>query len=267
MVTSDLQLSGVGIVVTRPEKQAGPLCDKLQALGARVIHFPVLEIVPPVDVSAVRAGLNELSAYDTAIFISPNAVESAVSLAVPALTLPASLALFAVGKSTANALERLAGRRASYPPDAADSEGLLGLEGFQPGAVRGARIIIVRGEGGRETLGRELRARGAVVTYLEVYRRVRPVADAPELTCHFAAGEVDFVVVTSGDGLDNLLGMLGEAGREWLGAIRLVLVSQRLAERARQLGIESKPVVAQGASDDAVVAAIADASNVHTGLG
>ena len=260
MATTDPRLSGVGVVVTRPEKQAGPLCDKLQELGARVIRFPVLEIVPPRDVSAARAGLNELSAFDTAIFISPNAVESAVSLAGPAFTLPPSLGLVAVGESTANILERLTGRRASYPTDAANSESLLGLEELRSAAVCGAQIVVLRGEGGREVLGRELRARGALVTYLEVYRRIRPVVDAGELTRHFAAGEVDFVVVTSGDGLDNLLEMVGKVGCEWLGAMRLVLVSQRLAERARRLGIESEPVVAEGASDDAVIAAIADAS-------
>jgi len=123
--------------------------------------------------------------------------------------------------------------------------------------MAGKRVIIFRGEGGRELLAEELRARGATVEYAEVYRRGRPTQDNGPLLHAWARGEVDIITVTSGEGLRNLFDMVGQLGRQWLRKTPILVINERLVTLARELGVEAPPVIAEEASDEGIVAALA----------
>jgi len=166
----DCRLNGAGVLVTRPAHQAGRLCALVEACGGHPVPFPALAILDPSDPTAARDRLRAANDFDLLLFVSANAVERA------APWLPRALrpALGAVGEGTARTL-RAAGLEATIlPTTSADSEGLLALPALQ--AMRGKRVLIVRGEGGRPLLGDELRARGAEVHFAEVYRRALPEA-------------------------------------------------------------------------------------------
>jgi uroporphyrinogen-III synthase len=77
---------------------------------------------------------------------------------------------------------------ASSPRKAAfDSESVLALPAFQAPAVAGRRVLILRGDGGRDLLGDTLRARGAEVEYLTCYHRNGPTRRS-RLRCWIAPG-------------------------------------------------------------------------------
>ena len=59
-------------------------------------------------------------------------------------------------------------------------------------------------------------ARGARVTYAEVYRRAKPRVDAGDVLERGRAGGIDAVVVTSVQGLENLFEMLADGDAGWL---------------------------------------------------
>jgi uroporphyrinogen-III synthase len=159
----------------------------------------------------------------------------------------------AVGRATARRLEALLGRPPELlPAGRFDSEGLLALERLR--AVAGERILIVRGAGGREKLAETLRARGAAVDYLEVYRRVLP--PLPERLPDFTAGEIDVVTTSSGEVLENLLALLPQALHPALKRLPLLVVSERSQMRARELGFSGPILLADSAHDGAVVAAL-----------
>lgn len=249
-------LDGLSVMVTRPVHQAEPLCRLITAAGGTPVRFPVLEILDPTDSVALCATIDRLAQFDMVIFISPNAVNKAMNLVGARLGgLPAGLTVATVGKSSARELRNIIGREPDiYPQKRFNSEALLAMDEMQ--AVSGKRIVIVRGDGGREYLGDTLIARGATVDYANAYRRGRPKADVGKLQRVWARGGIDVITVTSAEGLRNLFDMVGKLARHWLRKTPLVVVNARLVALAHELGFKLEPVVADEASDEAMVEAI-----------
>ncbi|MGD8558917.1 MAG: uroporphyrinogen-III synthase, partial [Gammaproteobacteria bacterium] len=101
-----------------------------------------------------------------------------------------------------------------------------------------------------------LRERGAAVEYLECYRRVQPDVDPAILTEPLQQGAVDIVIVTSNEGLENLLAMAGDQAAEQLLTLPLIVVSERSRDRARQLGFRGEVIIAQQPSDQGLIDAV-----------
>lgn len=247
-------LGGLGILVTRPAHQAEPLCELIEAAGGKAIRFPVLEIVDPENISPVVEIIKGLDVYDLAIFISPNAVNKAMNLIHTHATLPENMQIAAVGKSSARALQKLGHRVDLFPEKRFNSEALLEMAELQH--VKGKKIIIFRGDGGRELLADTLRQRGAEVVYANCYRRIRPKSNVSRLLKSWARGDVDLITVTSNEGLHNLYEMVGGLGREWLKKTPILVISERLRAYAKELGFVHEPILAESPSDAAIMQAM-----------
>jgi len=243
-------LRGINVLVTRPEHQAQPLCNKIEALGGRVLRLPVIEIGEPADITAALNIINKLDSFDIAIFISSNAVIKAHALINARGSWPENIKIAAVGKHTAETLQQIGIHVDILPQHQFNSEALLALEEMRD--VSNKHIIIFRGEGGRELLAQSLRQRGAKVEYAQVYRRIIPDTDISEVQQAGNTGKIDIISVTSNEGLQNLYEMVGTEGHEWLLNIPVVVISQRTAELAQQLGYK-KPLIAKQASDQGLV--------------
>jgi uroporphyrinogen-III synthase len=229
------------VVVTRPRALAAGLAGLIERAGGRPFVFPAIEIDDPADPAAALRVLGRLERFDLAIFVSRTAVQKAFELLGRQGAWPAGLPAASVGAGTAADLARQGVARVLAPASGADSEALLALP--ELARVAGRRIVIFRGEGGRELLGEGLAARGAVVEYAVCYRRVRPSADPAPLIAVWQAGEIHAVTVSSSEGLANLAALLGAGGRERLAATPLFVPHPRVAEDARRLGI-ARPLVA-----------------------
>lgn len=260
MVDTDISdrgtaLAGVRVLVTRPAHQALPLCQLIEHAGGTAVRFPAIEIAPPTDTVALERLLDRLDRFDIAIFVSPNAVTRALdALRVRQQTLPPRMTVACVGAGSARALAE-GGVAAVVTPARSDSEGLLEVAPLR--AVAGQRIVIFRGEGGRELLADTLRQRGADVEYAECYRRQRPRVDAGAVTRDFMRGRIDVVTATSADALRNLHDMLDALAVSRLQKTPLVVVSERICELAHELGHDGPLAVATDASDQAILAAAA----------
>jgi uroporphyrinogen-III synthase len=246
-------LAGRGVVITRPRDQAQQLIALVKSAGGRPIAFPALEIVDALDSRGLRALVVRLEGFDLAIFVSPTAASRGLSLIRRRRELPPGLQLAAVGKGTARELQRLGAANVLAPESGADSEALLALPPLAD--MRGRSVVIFRGVGGRELLGATLASRGAMVEYAECYRRTRPQADVQVLLRAWTHGEIHAVTVSSSEGLSNLFDMLGTLGRHWLRKTALFVPHERIAARARDLGIAD--VVVADPGDEAMVGAIA----------
>lgn len=245
-------LAGCGIVVTRPADQATPLAEAIRAAGGHAILFPAIEILDPADIQPLINVIDRLETCSLAIFISPNAVERAMRRITARRAWPPGLPAAAIGQGGVRELRRFGIKEVIAPARSFDSEGLLALPQLQ--AVAGQRVVIFRGNGGRELLGDTLTARGAQVEYVECYRRARPQADAAPLLQAWARNEVHAVIVTSSEGLRNLFEMVGESGQSRLRRTPVFVPHPRIAAVARELGcgqvIESAP------GDEGLIAAL-----------
>jgi len=246
-------LDGRGVLVTRPAGQAAGLCRLIEEAGGRAIPFPTIRIAAPADSETPRQLL--AGAADLLIFISRNAVEHSLPL-FRSGRLPTGACLVAVGRATAQALEA-AGRGPDLAPEGRyDSEALLALPTLQD--LHGQRVIIVRGEGGSSMLGDGLIERGANLAYAEVYRRALPDSDPKPLLSRWWR-DVHLVTATSGEILDNLLDLLGDAGLGALLSTPLVVVSERTRGAAQRIGFRHIEL-AERADEQSIVGALCRAA-------
>ena len=236
-------LSGVGVIVTRPQRQAAALAKKLAAVGATPLLWPAIVILPPQDRAALDHAHETLATYDIAVFVSANAVEYGVP--DPARW-PTSVRVFAPGAGTAEALAAVGIAGVRIPLTTFDSEGLLALPELQH--VEGARAIIFRGQGGRELLGSTLMERGAHVDYVSCYRRSAPTSGAEGLLETLRDGRAHAITLSSAEGIDNLLAAIGIEGRALLERIPAFVPHPRIAQHAQAAGL---PAITTAAGGDA----------------
>ena len=254
------RLCGMRVLVTRPAPAAARLADAFAAEGAVVHRVPALAIVPVEDTKSAERLRHRLADVSVIVFTSVNAVEGFFGL-VPGATpgrLPA--AVLAVGPATAEALRARGVADVRVPRGRFDSEGLLSCPELEARQVTGRLVAVVKGEGGRDLLGKELTRRGAEVVEANVYRRRAPEGLAEMLAA--VRESVDIVTVTSAEALGNLAGAAPWTA-SWLSERKLVTVSERVAglARARNLSRVSVAAGPDAASIvDAAVRAVAGSS-------
>lgn len=248
------------VVITRPAAQAGALAERVAALGREAVVFPLLEILPLEDDSALRAGLAELPRYAMVAFVSPNAIDAAFSV-LPAW--PDGVALAVVGEGSRRALARhgvTSDNAVIYCPrdtGRADSQALF--EALDVEALRGKQVLIVRGEEGREFLADALRDADVRVHQLAAYRRIAPALEAAgQMQLRRLLDARSEWIVTSSEALRNLMHMAeqvdGRAGVVKLQHQHLIVPHHRIEETARLLGF--RRVSHTGSGDERILAAL-----------
>jgi uroporphyrinogen-III synthase len=248
-----LPLRGVGVLVTRPPQQAMPLCRLLEAQGAGAYRFAGVEIKPLTDRRALAARLPALEDFDLIIFSSANAVRCGAMLLEQRRDLP----LAAIGPATARALNHAGYRVAVQPATGFDSESLL--RHAKLSSVAGARILLIKGSGGRELLQAELTRRGAHVCVADVYRREPPnptPAALQALEARFAARTIQVITATSVEIATNLLEVATPALRGEFERAHWVVPGARVAETLRERGLKAPLLEADSAEDQSLVSAI-----------
>ncbi|MEZ5573457.1 MAG: uroporphyrinogen-III synthase [Halioglobus sp.] len=254
-MASEPVVAPIRVLVTRPAGEAADtLCAAVNAAGYDAFSQPLLELQGLSQLSAqCRQMLLDLDRYEHVIFISSNAVRFGMALVNDFWPqLPVGLHWYAVGGATAEELQRF-GITAITPGSIMTSEGLLAVPALQQ--VQGQRVLIVKGEGGRDALRQELIRRGAAVDELACYRRCIPTLPAGELAAMISRWQIDVILVSSGEGLANFQLLLSPSETSKFKGIGMVVPSKRVAEMARYAGFDHV-VTAENASDAAMLHAL-----------
>ncbi len=247
-------LAGRLIAVTRPAAQAESLCAEIQRAGGVPLRFPVLAIGPAEDSAQLDAAIAGLDEFDLAFFVSPNAVQYTLRAVLARRAWPAKLAVATVGKGSERVLAEFGLTRVIAPTECFDSEAVLALPEFAADAVRGRRIVIFRGDGGRDLLGETLAAHGAHVVYVTSYRRFVPAADPKPILEPARAGTLAALLLTSSEGVRNLAAMVGKEGMALLGQVPVFAPHARIGSFAREAGF--RVVIETGPGDEGLLQAL-----------
>lgn len=253
-VHADRPLAGRRLVVTRPLEQADSLCGRIRAAGGEAMVFPVLAIGPAPDPAPLDAVVGRLDEFDLAFFVSPNAVRYAMEHVLAHRAWPEKLRVATVGKGSERVLAGYGFADVIAPTAGFDSEAVIALAEFGADAVAGRRVVIFRGDGGRDLLADTLRARGATVEFVPCYRRCRPQIDPAVLLEPAARGALDGLLLTSSEGVRNLADMVGEAGMAVLRRVPVFASHPRIVAQARAAGFAV--VVETPAGDDGLLQAL-----------
>ena len=240
-------------LVTRPAHQNAGLVERLEAAGFEALAFPSIAIEPAPSNAFLEQLDRRIRDYDIALFVSRNAVDHALRH-LDTERLPPGLQLGVIGKGTAAALQARGLASSILPADEFNSEGLLASEALQ--SVAGKRVIIFRGQAGRNLLGDTLRERGAEVDYCEVYRRGRPKLGGEDYRRIVGERAPDIALFTSSEGLRNALDMLEPRQAQALKQQPWLLISERMRETAADLGHNADILIAERASDEGILATL-----------
>ncbi|TVT86429.1 uroporphyrinogen-III synthase [Pseudomonas sp. H3(2019)] len=247
-------MTGWRLLLTRPADDSAMLTGILAEKGIFSSSLPLLEIEPITVSETMRAVIQGMDRYCAVIVVSKPAARIGVDLVERYGPQSLRLKWFSVGAATAQILQDH-GLDVRFPVEGDDSEALLELTPLREAIARpDARVLIMRGEGGRELLAERLREQGASVDYLELYRRGLPRYAEGALPERIQAERLNGVVVSSGQGFEHLRQLAGSAWPE-LARLPLFVPSPRVAEMALAAGAQTV-VDCRGASATALLTAL-----------
>ncbi len=220
------------VLIVRPQRSDDPLIAELATIGCRVFEYPVMSIFPfAADNPEVQARMRCLGDYHKVMFVSRRAAQLALSWVDQyGSQWPQNVECFAVGENSAEPL-RARGIEVLVPARGAGSEALLTLPQLQQ--VRGQRVLILRGEGGRDLLADTLMVRGAQVEYCDLYRRVADAQHKQQLRHILALKSPLLVVIHSVELLHAFMGVVGADSPDLLVRHCFLVPGERVAEQVR----------------------------------
>lgn len=208
-----LPLFGKRVVVTRASDKAGRLFEALSDLGADVIEFPTIQVLPPASLKAFDAAVAGVSRYDWIVFTSTYGCEAffgrLAAMKGDARSL-SGVRVACVGPDTAAAVKRH-GIAPDLAPRRYESKALVAEFARRFRSLEGARMLVPRPDIAPPGLEEGLGKLGARVTRVTAYRTRPPKSPDESVKARLRPGEVDFVTFTSASTAVNFTKALGAA--------------------------------------------------------
>ena len=227
-----IKLQGLRLLNTRPIAQNLTLSHAILKAGGISIDLPALEIRASSNYWIKK--LPKLDKIQHAIFISANAVDVFYStLKQQQLIWCNSINIIAIGKASAAALARW--HLYADIPSAANSNTLLDLMSLK--FVQNQNILLIKGWGGSNEISNTLKQRGANLIELKLYKRILPIYNPNYIQTLWRNEIVNTLLFTSQQSIHNILILFGENALPWLYNTPCVVISERLARLAFNLGM------------------------------
>lgn len=225
------------VLLTRSQEENERTAPLFEAAGLNVWSMPGVAIIAPSDWTPVDDAIDRLHEYDGILFTSGNAVTRLIerlrSHRPDGMQAMARLTIAAIGERTADAVEA-AGLTVSVVPDIATAEDLSSA--IDDSMLRGKRYLFPCSSIARTVLPDALRAAGASVEEVIVYRTVSPVAtELDAVRDRLVDGSIRVVAFFSPSAVRNVVQLLG---LKCLVTARIAVIGPTTAAAARQTGLE-----------------------------
>jgi uroporphyrinogen III methyltransferase/synthase len=187
----------------------------LEDLGAKILEFPTIEIVPPKSYKSLDDAIAKIETYDWLVFTSANGVRSFVERYLwkgRDVRDLKGIRLCAVGPKTAEAVAGH-GMKVEVVPDEFNAEGLsetfLRLSDLTSGTLNRVRFLLPRAEGARELFPARIRALGGEIDTPVAYRAIKPEKKGKLLKHFLLESGISVATFTSGATFTNFLDIVG----------------------------------------------------------
>ena len=217
----------IALISTRPQKTNLQLSDELKKSEINLLSFPLTEIHPLNNYQIFDGVIKNIKTYQHIIFISTNAVHFFLERVKKlSLQIPKNLKFSSIGPTTKLLLQKKLSVDVHSPIKTFDSEHLLKEKIYNN--VEGQKILIIRGEGGRETLKNALEEKGGIVNYGECYVRKYVDIDLIQLKNDLVNYHHQFILFSSTNSAKHFIDQLHNIETDWLQNIKIIVNHKKI---------------------------------------
>jgi uroporphyrinogen III methyltransferase/synthase len=263
-------LFGYRILVTRED--SGDLM-KLENLGAEIIYFPTIKVVPPSDWRQLDGAIDGIGTYNWMIFTSANAVRYFFERFFERdrdIRDLKGLRICSIGTKTASAV-RGYGLKIDLIPEKFNAEGLVesftkmesrgtvssksSISGNQ--TLKGIRFVLPRAEVAREVLPEKIRELGGEIDVVTAYRAIKPDVHGKRLRRFLKEGKISVATFTSAATFHNFISIIDEDVHDLLKGVSIAVIGPVTARAVEKAGY-SVDIMPEEATVDALASRIID---------
>lgn len=237
--------------------------EKLEFLGAELIEFPTIEIVPPEDWAELDSSISTIETYHWIIFTSKTAVTYFIERLLEKkkdIRDLKGIKIGAVGIKTEEELRRY-GLRADLVPDEFRAEGLVeALKELYKGELKGLRFLFPRAENAREVIPEKIKSLGGLIDAPVTYRSIKPETHAKRIKRFLKEGRITVTVFTSGATFKNFIELLGDEAIEFLKNVKIAVIGPVTKKVVESAGLRVSIMPERSTNEDLVEAIIKSCS-------
>jgi uroporphyrinogen III methyltransferase/synthase len=253
---------GHRILVTREHMEG---FERLEDLGAEIIDFPTIEIVPPENYNELDQSIDKVETYNWMIFTSRNGVKYFFKRFFENnrdIRDLKGIKICAIGTKTAQEVGKY-GLKVDLVPEEFRAEGLIEAFLKEHGAeskrdrinaelLSGLRFLLPRAEKAREIFPDKVRELGGEIDVPAAYRAMKPEYHGKRLRRFLKEGRITIATFTSAATFNNLLEIMGDDAEGLLKGVTIAVIGPITAKAVEKAGL-SVSIMPATASIDAMV--------------
>jgi len=229
-------LFGQRLLVTR-EHSGG--FESLEELGAEIIEFPTIEIVPPDDWKELDKSIAKIESYNWLIFTSANGIKFFFKRFFEKdrdIRDLKGIKICAIGSKTASEVKKY-GLKVDLIPEEFNAEGLIEAI-IKVHSLKGVRFLMPRAEVAREIFPEKIRELGGEIDTVTAYRAVKPETHGKRLKRFLKEGKITIVTFTSAATFNNFLSIMGDDAHELLKEVAIAVIGPVTAKAVEKTGLK-----------------------------
>ncbi len=233
-------LFGHRILVTREHAEG---FEPLAELGAEIIEFPTIQIMPPENYEELDTSINKIAQYDWIIFTSRNGVKYFFKRFFEKekdIRELAGIMICAIGVKTAQEIRKY-GLNVDLIPEEFRAEGLISLlqkfEGARHKELKGMKFLLPRAEVAREIFPDRVREIGGEIDVPVAYRTVKPEFHGKRLRRFLKEGRISIATFTSAATFNNFLEIMGKEAEELLSGVGIAVIGPVTGKAVEKAGL------------------------------
>lgn len=237
-------LFGQRILITREHSEG---YESLEELGAEIVEFRTIEIVPPEDWAELDNAIDKIESYNWLILTSANGVKFLFRRLFEKekdIRDLKGIKICAVGTKTAEAINKF-GVKVDLVPEEFNAEGLLSaiskqsnVGAYRDTPLRGIKFLLPRAEVAREVLPEMIKELGGEIDVVTAYRAVKPDTHGKRLKRFLKEGKITIATFTSAATFNNFIEITGEDAEDVLKDVAITVIGPVTAKAIEKAGLK-----------------------------